>query len=114
MLAVASDCNAAWRLFLSMSDLIADFVAPVIVLVRPSSNSQNIQSARSYRGARLVRVFATDLVPELVRTGRAHEEVSAVANRPSRYRIACDRRTESLRKKSAGRCRIGAEAFVAG
>jgi hypothetical protein len=34
---------------------------------------------RCYRGGGLVGVFAVDLVPELVGTGRAHEEVSAVA-----------------------------------
>ena len=48
---------------------------------------------------RLVGVFAIDLVPELVCTGRAHEEVSAVAPKPSRCRIADHRRTRKSPKE---------------
>ncbi len=42
--------------------------------------------------------FTIDLVPEFVRTGRAHEEVSAVAPKPSRCRIAYNRRTRMSSK----------------
>jgi hypothetical protein len=79
-------------------------------------NRRRWRVARSYRGTsgRLVRVFAIDLVPELVRTGRAHEEVSAVAQQPSRCPSAHNRRIRRSSKKSARQCRIGAEVFVAG
>jgi hypothetical protein len=49
------------------------------VALLPFSACRSNSSVRCYRGGGLVRVFAIDLVPELVWTGRAHEEVSAVA-----------------------------------
>jgi hypothetical protein len=65
-------------------------------------------------GGRRVRVFATDLVPELVRSGRAHEEVERgrpeAVTRSDRLQLACQKVLEEIR----GRCRIGAEVFVAG
>ena len=48
---------------------------------------------------RLVRVFAIDLVPEFVRTGRAHEEVERSRPEPSRCRIADNRRTRKSSKE---------------
>jgi predicted RNA polymerase sigma factor len=47
---------------------------------------------------RLVRVFAIDLVPEFVRTGRAHEEVSAVTPKPSRCHAYHATRADLLRR----------------
>jgi hypothetical protein len=51
----------------------------VIVLVRPSSNSLNIQFGALLSRRTTGQVFAIALVPELVWTGRAREEVSAGA-----------------------------------
>jgi hypothetical protein len=72
-----------------------------------------LPSHRAMCGRR-VRGFAIDLVPELVRTGRAHEEVSAVAPKRPRWRIAGSRRTRKSPEEVRGRCRIGAGMFVAG
>jgi hypothetical protein len=65
-------------------------------------------------GGRRVRVFAIDLIPELVRTGRAHEEVER--SRPETVALS-DRLQPAYQKvleEIRGRCRIGAELFVAG
>ena len=87
---------------------------PAQMLTRYGASARRSYDYRGMCGRRL-RVFAIDLVPELVCTGRAHEEVGAQSTRkPSRCRIACNRRTRSPRKKSGRRCRIGAEVFVAG
>src|SRR5713226_621879 len=58
--------------------------------------------------------FAIDLIPELVRTGRAW---GSGAQSPRSRRAVGSLTTgvpESPGKKSGRRCRIGAEAFVAG
>jgi hypothetical protein len=63
---------------------------------------------------RRVRGFAIDLIPELVRTGRAR---GSRAQSPRNRRGVGSLTTglpESPRKKSWRRCRIGAEVFVAG
>ena len=62
---------------------------------------------------RRVRIFAIDLVPELVRTGYAHEEVER--SRPETVELP-DRLPPAyqMSSKKPGRCRIGAEVFVAG
>jgi hypothetical protein len=61
-------------------------------------DSTRSRGARPDRG-RLVRVFAIDLVPALVRTGRAHEEVERSRPKPSHCRIAYNRRTRKSSKE---------------
>ncbi len=63
---------------------------------------------------RLVRVFAIDLVPELVRTGRAHEEVER--SRPETVALS-DRLQPAYQKvleRNPGAVSDRAEVFVAG
>ncbi len=62
---------------------------------------------------RRVRVFAIDLVPDPSALDARMRKWSAVAPKPSRYRIAYNRRAKKASKKSGTRCRIGAALFVA-